>query len=159
VVYRLRIRSRLATDRPSLWAHASSMAGVNAELAPIHMSHPDGAAIGLDVPLGVPLFRSLVTLWGLVPLDLHEFALVGIQPGEGFHESSRSLLERRWVHRRTLVDVPGGVELTDELEFEPRLAGFLVARIIARTFTRRHARLRGLFAGRDAEPPRVEWLA
>jgi hypothetical protein len=159
VVYRLRISSRLGTDRRSLWAHASSMAGVNAELAPMHMSHPDGAAIAADVPLGVPLFRSLVTLWGFVPLDLHEFALVEIRLGEGFHESSRSLLERRWVHRRNLADVPGGVELTDELEFEPRLAGFLVARIIAHTFTRRHARLRGLFGGRDAGPPRVEWLA
>ena len=159
MAYRLRIQSRLGTDRQSLWVHASSMAGVNAELAPIHMSHPDGAAIAPDVPLGTPLFRSLVTLWGLVPLDLHEFSLVAIEPGEGFHESSRSVLERRWVHRRTLVDVPGGVELTDELEFEPRVAGFLVSRIIARTFTRRHARLRRLFAARDAEPPRVEWLA
>lgn len=155
----MRIRSRLTTDRASLWAHASSMAGVNAELAPMHMSHPDGAAIGPDVPLGVPLFRSLVTLWGVVPLDLHEFALVEIRPGEGFHESSRSLLERRWIHRRTLADVPGGIELTDELEFEPRLAGFLVARVIAHTFTRRHARLRRLFAGRETEPPRVEWRA
>ena len=157
MVYRLRIRSRLGTDRQSLWKHASSMAGVNAELAPIHMSHPDGAAIGADVPLGTPLFRSLVTLWGLVPLDLHEFALVAIQPGEGFHESSRSVLERRWVHRRTLVEAPGGVELTDELEFEPRIGGFLVARVVAMTFTRRHARLRRLFAGRDAEPPRADW--
>ena len=157
MVYRLRIRSRLATDRQSLWAHASSMDGVNAELAPIRMSHPAGAALGPDVPLGTPLFRSLVTLWGFVPLDLHEFALLEVHPGEGFHESSRSLLERRWVHRRTLVDAPGGIELTDELEFEPRLAGFLIARIIALTFARRHARLRRLFAGRDAEPPRVDW--
>jgi hypothetical protein len=94
-----------------------------------------------------------------VPLDLLVFALVEIRPGVGFHESSRSLLERRWIHRRTLADVPGGIELMDELEFEPRLAGFLVARVIAHTFTRRHARLRRLFAGRDAEPPRVEWRA
>ena len=159
MVYRLRIRSRLGADRQSLWSHASSMAGVNAELAPIHMSHPDGAAIAPDVPLGVPLFRSFVSLWGIVPLDLHEFALVSIQPGEGFHESSRSVLERRWVHRRTLVDAPGGIELTDELEFEPRLAGVVVARVIARTFRRRHERLRRLFAGRDADPPRVEWYA
>jgi len=63
VAYRLRIRSRLATDRRTLWAHASSMDGVNAELAPV-----------------------------------------------------------------------------------------------AGTFERRHARLRSLFAGRDAQPPRVEWL-
>jgi len=157
VVYRLRIRSRLATDRQTLWAHASSMDGVNAELAPVHMSHPADAAIGPDVPLGQPLFRSLVTLWRMVPLDLHELALVAVRAGEGFHESSRSLLERRWVHRRTLVDAPDGVELTDELEFEPRLLGPLVARVIGATFARRHARLRHLFVGRDTAPPRVDW--
>ena len=157
MTYRLRIRSRLATDRPTLWTHASSMDGVNVELAPMRMSHPAGAALGPDVPLGQPLFRSFVTLWGFVPLDVHEFGLVDIRPGESFHESSRSLLERRWVHRRTLVDAPDGVALTDELEFEPRLMGFLVARVIAATFVRRHARLRRLFAGRDTAPPRAEW--
>jgi len=133
------------------------MGGVNAELAPVHMSHPAGAVLGADVPLGQPLFRSLVTLWGLLPLDLHELALVDVRPGEGFHESSRSLLERRWVHRRTLADAPDGMELVDELEFEPRVLGPLIARIVAATFARRHACLRRLFAGRDAEPPRVYW--
>jgi len=157
VVYRLRIRSRLATDRQTLWAHASSMDGVNAELAPVHMSHPADAAIGPDVPLGQPLFRSLVTLWRMVPLDLHELALVDVHAGEGFHESSRSLLERRWVHHRTLVDAPDGVELTDEVEFEPRMLGPLVARVIGATFARRHAPLRRLFVGRDTAPPRVDW--
>lgn len=158
MTYRLRIRSRLATDRAALWAHASSMDGVNTELAPMHMSHPPDAALGTGVTLGRPLFRSVVTIWGVVPLDLHEFALVDVHPGRGFHESSRSLLERRWVHRRTLEDAPDGVELTDELEFEPRLLGFVVSRVIASTFERRHARLRRLFAGRDPGPPRVDWL-
>ena len=134
------------------------MDGVNAELAPVHMSHPAGAGIAPGVPLGRPLFRSVVTLWGVVPLDVHELGLVEVRPDEGFHESSRSVLERRWIHRRTLADAPGGVEITDELEFEPRVLGFLVARIVAATFERRHARLRSLFAGRDGEPPRVEWL-
>jgi hypothetical protein len=157
VAYRLRIRSHLATDRPTLWTHASSMDGVNAELAPMHMTHPAGAALTGDVPLGQPLFRSFVSLWGFVPLDVHEFGLVDVRPGEGFHESSRSLLERRWVHRCTLVEVPGGVELTDELEFEPRVLGFVVARVIAATFARRHAWLRRRFSGRDAAPPRAEW--
>jgi hypothetical protein len=134
------------------------MDGVNAELAPVHMSHPAGAAIRPDLALGRPLFRSVVTLWGVVPLDVHELGLVDVRHAEGFHESSRSLLERRWIHRRSLADAPGGVEITDELEFEPRVLGVLVARIVASTFERRHARLRRLFAGRDAAPPRVEWL-
>jgi len=134
------------------------MDGVNAELAPVHMSHPAGATIAPGVPLGRPLFRSVVTLWGLVPLDVHELGLVDVRPDEGFHESSRSVLERRWIHRRTLADAPDGVEITDELEFEPRILGFLVARIVAGTFERRHACLRRLFPSRDAGPPRVEWL-
>jgi hypothetical protein len=158
VTYRLRIRSRLATDRRTLWAHASSMDGVNAELAPVRMSHPAGAAIVPGVSLGRPLFRSVVSLWGLVPLDVHELGLVDVRPDEGFHESSRSVLERRWIHRRSLADAPDGVAITDELEFEPRILGFLVARIVAATFERRHACLRRLFGGCDAGPSRVEWL-
>ena len=134
------------------------MDGVNAELTPVRMSHPTGATIAPGVPLGRPLFRSVVSLWGLVPLDVHELRLVDVRPDEGFHESSRSVLERRWVHRRSLADAPDGVEIADELEFEPRILGFLVARIVAATFERRHARLRRLFPGRDAGPPRVEWL-
>lgn len=156
--YRFRIRSRLAADRDAVWRHASSMEGVNDELAPIRMSHPPGAVLTADVPLGQPLFRSVVSLGGLVPLDVHTFALVDVEPGRGFHESSRSWLERRWVHRRTLDDAPGGVEVVDELEFEPRVLGRVVARIVGVTFARRHARLRRLFAGLDADPPRVEWL-
>ena len=140
MTYRLRIRSRLATDRRTLWAHASSIDGVNAELAPVRMSHPAGAAIAAGVPLGRPLFRSVVSLWGLVPLDVHELRLVDVRPDDGFHESS------------------DGVEITDELEFEPRILGFLVARIVAATFERRHAGLRRLFVGCDAGPPCVEWL-
>ena len=140
MAYRLRIRSRLATDRRTLWAHASSMDGVNAELAPVRMSRPAGAASAAGVPLGRPLFRSVISLWGLVPLDVHELRLVDVRPEEVFHESS------------------DGVEITDELEFEPRIFGFLVARIVAGTFERRHACLRRLFPGRDAGLPRVEWL-
>ena len=48
--------------------------------------HPPGR-LSEDMPLGVRLFRSRVTLGGLIPIDL---------------QSSSSLLQRRWIHRRTL---------------------------------------------------------
>jgi hypothetical protein len=72
--YRLRVASRLDADAATVWAHAASMAGVNAELAPLRMSAPRQGRIE-EVPLGVVAFRSLITLYGVVPIDLHSLQL------------------------------------------------------------------------------------
>jgi hypothetical protein len=146
--YQIQLRSLLAADSATVWAHASTLDGVNAELAPLHMSGPRGIAIEL-APLGRPAFRSLVTLFRLLPLDLHELTLVEVAPGRGFHERSRSLLEARWIHKRSIDPVAGGCVVVDDLTFEPRVLGGLIRRIIARAFARRHAYLRKRFGTLD----------
>jgi hypothetical protein len=149
--YRLRVSSRLGADAATVWAHAASMAGVNAELAPLRMSAPGQGRIE-EVPLGVVAFRSLITLFGVVPIDLHSLRLVEVIPGRGFHEDSRSLLEARWVHKRQVEPDGAGCLVTDEVTFQPRLFGGLIRRMVAGAFARRHRYLRRHFRGVDAEP-------
>lgn len=143
---RLSFVSELVADRAAIWAHATTLDGVNEELAPLHMSGPRGVRLDAGVPTGRPLFRSLVTIARVIPIDLHELTLAHVDEGRGFRETSRSILEARWVHVRTLADMPsGGTILTDELELEPRLFALIVARIVRRVFERRHAVLRRKF--------------
>jgi len=143
---RIRVRSHLEASADVVWDHASSMDGVNAELRPVRMSAPPGLRLDASVPLGRPVLRSLVTLGGLIPLDLHELTLIEVRPGAGFVERSRTLLERRWEHRRHVEPHPaGGCTVEDDVTFQPRAARWLVRRIVARVFARRHAFLRRHF--------------
>lgn len=147
----IRVRSQLSASADEVWRHASSFAGVNSELSPVHMRAPKDAELGPDVPLGRPLLLSLVTLKGWFPLDLHELTLVEVEPGSYFHERSRSLLERRWEHRRRVTaDSAGGCSVEDDVTFEPRLLPWLVLRVVERIFARRHAHLRRRFGSSDS---------
>jgi ligand-binding SRPBCC domain-containing protein len=145
--------TRLAAPADEVWRHASSMAGVNAELAPIVMTYPDDHA---ELPaeltddlLGAPLFTSTLKLRG-VPFDRHELSLVEVEPGRSFQEDSRSRLNRRWRHRRTVTPAEGGCEVTDRLEVDPRLPGTgpLTRLLVARIFARRHRVLAARFGRR-----------
>jgi hypothetical protein len=139
------VSSTLRASPQTLWQHASTLRGVNQELWPLRLSGPDSTLLTRDIPLQQPVLRSVVSLLGVVMLDLHEFSLVHVTEGEGFHEHSRSLLERSWRHVRTIRQQPGGCVVTDELEFEPRLFPGLVGRIVRRVFEHRHAFLRRRF--------------
>jgi hypothetical protein len=141
----IRISSALRATPESVWKHAASLEGINEELWPVHMSGPSEPVLGPNVPLNQPLFRSVVSLLRVVVLDLHEFKLVRVDTGEGFHESSRSLLEKRWEHIRKITAEPGGCVLSDEVEYEPRLPPLLVAPLVRHVFERRHAFLRRKF--------------
>jgi hypothetical protein len=138
--------STLPVAADTVWRQASSFAGVNRELWPLHMSAPPGARLTADTPTGRVLFRSRLTLLRLLPLDLHSFGVAVVWPGRGFREQSHSLLQRRWVHTRTIAPIAADRCLVrDELEFEPRLLPALVTRVVHATFQRRHARLRVFF--------------
>jgi hypothetical protein len=141
----IRISSALRAAPQSVWQHTATLGGINQELWPVHMSGPQQTLLGPEVPLGEPLFRSVVSLLRVVVLDLHEFKLLRVNSGEGFHESSRSLLEKRWEHIRTITPEPGGCVVSDEVEFEPRLPSLLVTPLVRRVFERRHAFLRRKF--------------
>jgi ligand-binding SRPBCC domain-containing protein len=142
--------TRLAAPPDEVWRHAISMVGVNAELAPIRMSHPAGRTeLSDDVELGTPLFISTVRL-GPIPLDRHELTLVGLEPGRWFQEESRSRLHRVWRHRRTVTPDGAGCVVTDRLEVVPRLpgTGATTRLVVGSVFARRHRVLAARFGRR-----------
>jgi hypothetical protein len=135
--------SALAAPPGEVWRHATSMAGVNAELAPISMTYPPSLA---RLPeqvvagaLGAPLFTSTLRI-GPVPFDRHRLTLVEVEAGRWFQEDSRSLVNRRWRHRRTVTPTASGCEVTDRLEIDPRVPGSgpLTRWLVGRIFDRRH---------------------
>jgi ligand-binding SRPBCC domain-containing protein len=141
--------SNLAAPPDEVWRHATSMAGVNAELAPISMSFPTAYADLADLPagaLGTELFTSVLRV-GPVPFDRHRLTLTEVGPGRSFQEDSRSLLNRRWRHRRTVTPTEIGCQLTDRLEVDPRVpgAGPLTRWLVGRIFDRRHRYLVAAF--------------
>ncbi len=144
-VYRLRVASVLRAPVAAVWAHAVSPRGINEELFPVHMHLPDSFAVDAGVPLGVPLGRCLVTLFGVVPIDVHRLGLEQLEIGRAFHERSTSWLEARWEHRRTVDPAGEGCRVEDEVTFAPRMLARAVAPIIREGFARRHRVLRRRF--------------
>lgn len=142
----LSFTSALAASPEQVWEHASSLAGVNEELWPVHMSGGRSLRIDADTPVGQPLLRSVVSLFGVLPLDVHVLTLAEVWSGRGFRESSYSLLQRRWIHvRRIEAAEGGGSVLHDELRFEPRVLPRVSTHVIRQVFLRRHRRLRRKF--------------
>lgn len=142
---RLRFESTLRASPEEAWAWATSVAGVSAELRPLlRMTAPRGVEdlIGDVPPLGRPLFRSYVFLFGVVPFDRSDLTLVEFEPGRRFLEESPMLSLKLWRHERTIVAAGEGSSLTDQLEFEPRFAKAITAWFIRTIFTHRHAVLR-----------------
>ncbi|MFV8751838.1 hypothetical protein ACNOYE_14935 [Nannocystaceae bacterium ST9] len=147
----IHVHSRLAAPIAEVWAHASSMIGINRELMPIvRMTHPRETASLADVdavPLDQLLFRSWILLFGLIPIDRHMLRLRALDPPHGFHEDSWSWMQRRWQHRRTLAAIDETHTRVDDIvEFEPRFGGaWLLRPIYQRVFEHRHAVLRRRF--------------
>lgn len=139
------VTSRVAAPIDAVWAHASSMAGVNLELGPLVRMTVPRAARGLsleDAPLGDVAFRSVLLAFGVLPFDRHALRLVKVDPGRGFQERSTSMLQRRWDHDRTLVADGAGTLVTDRVTFAPRLGPAKpAAPLIEAIFRHRHRRL------------------
>jgi ligand-binding SRPBCC domain-containing protein len=144
-------QSLLAAPPDVVWAHVSTFEGVNDELRPLMRMTAPAHVRALDpseVVLGERIFRSWILLFGVIPVDYDDLALVALEPGRGFHERSRMLSMRVWEHERWLEpDGDSGCRIRDRLSFEPRLAGAgpLLERFIRMTFRHRHRRLRRRF--------------
>lgn len=146
--FTIEIASRLRATADEVWAHASTMEGVNAELAPwVRMTVPR-AARGkqlAELPPGREAFASVLLLLGFVPFDLHHLTLERILE-RGFVEESWSWLQRRWRHERSVEPLADGCMVTDCVTVEPRGApAWIVEPIVRRIFRARHDRLRQLF--------------
>jgi ligand-binding SRPBCC domain-containing protein len=137
------IESVLAASPDAVWAVVGTMDGVNAELGPwIRMTVPRHLA-GFRIeqaPLGETAFDSWVCFVG-IPFDRHSLRLERVEPRSGFDEASRSWLQARWNHSRTLTPTAtGGCVVHDRVEFEPRVS-FLAPfaeRVVRAVFRHRH---------------------
>jgi len=144
--------SELAAPAPDVWRHATSLAGINHELAPYLMmtAPPELREVALDaiqVALGEPLFASRALLFGIVPVERMQVTLVELEPGRRFVEQSALLALPYWRHERTVDAVGTGCRLRDALAFRApvAIAAPVLHRLLIALFTHRHRRLRALF--------------
>jgi ligand-binding SRPBCC domain-containing protein len=150
------ISSRLQATAAEVWAHATSMRGVNRELFPLaRMTHPR-EIVSLDaasVPLGRRIFRSWILAGGLVPIDYDDVTFIELEPGRRFLERSPMLSQRQWQHERVVEPLDGGSIVTDRVRFVPRVAALapLFLLVFRLAFRLRHRNLRRLFGGPGRE--------
>jgi ligand-binding SRPBCC domain-containing protein len=152
------VERRSIVDAPAdrVWRRVVTPEGINDELRPwMTMSMPRGAkSLTVDnVPVGTPVGRCWMRLFGVLPFDYDRLMIAELWPGRGFHEESTMLSMRRWRHERTLE--PDGEAKTvvhDRLTFELRAPLRLLTPIIAAgigaLFSHRHRRLRRRFGER-----------
>jgi ligand-binding SRPBCC domain-containing protein len=139
-------RSRIAAAPAVVWERVATRQGINDELMPLlAMTFPAEweRLDGNDITAGLTRFRSVLLLFGGLPIDLHRFAFLSVTPGQGFLECSSSLLHREWIHERRLAAVPGGTEITDRVHYQCRLPGLglVLQPVIRFVFRHRHRRL------------------
>lgn len=110
----------------------------------LRMSAPKGVKDIASFPFqpGVPMFRSWITLGGVLPIDFSDLTLLSLTPGVGFVEQSRMGSMKSWRHERRICPVESGCRVTDTLTFEPRFASRLSVALIRKFFTHRHNMLR-----------------
>ena len=142
--------SCLAAPPEVVWNRVKTMKGVNAELMPfVLMTYPAGQNEfdGSQLRLGLPYFRSVLLMLGVIPFDLHTFVLERLVPNQGFLERSSSLVHREWMHERRLEPVEEGTRITDRVVFCCRLPSlnFVFRPIVRFIFRHRHRRLRRHF--------------
>lgn len=139
-----------------VWERVVTPEGINDELRPwMTMSMPRGKQdLTVDtIPVGAPVGRCWMRLFGVLPFDYDDLMLAELWPGRGFHEESTMLSMRLWRHERTLqADGRSKTLVRDRLTFELRtplrLLGPIVAGGIGALFSHRQRRLQRHFGGR-----------
>lgn len=134
------------------------MAAVNAELWPlVRMTVPVAwrARPLAQWVTGRVLFRSVVLLFGWLPVDVHSLKLEHIDPATGFVEGSHSWMNRLWQHERRVLPTPCGCTVTDAVSVHSRIPGVatLLLPIYRGVFRHRHRRLRALYSAPRAAIP------
>jgi ligand-binding SRPBCC domain-containing protein len=150
------IEQQSIVDAPTeqVWARVVTPEGINDEIRPwMTMSMPRGAeSLTVDtVPVGTPIGRCWMRLFGVLPFDYDYLTIAELCPGRGFDEQSTMLSMRSWRHERTLEpDGEAKTVVRDRLTFELRgplrLLTPIVARGIGALFGHRHRRLQRHFA-------------
>lgn len=147
------VQSLVDAPTDQVWARVVTPEGINDELRPyLTMSIPRGAeSLTIEtIPIGSPIGRCWMRLFGILPFDYDRLMLVAVTPGRGFHEESTMLSMRQWRHERSLTPAESQTVVRDVLTFELRkplrpLTPVISAGIRA-LFGHRHRRLQRYFS-------------
>lgn len=146
-------QSVVAAPAEQVWQRVVTPEGINDELRPMTMSVPRGAkGMTVDtVPIGAPIGRAWLRLFGVLPFDYDRLSIAELEPGRRFREDSTMLSMRQWQHERTVT--PEGDTKTivrDRITFQTRaglrFAAPLIAAGLRALFGHRHRRLQRHFA-------------
>jgi ligand-binding SRPBCC domain-containing protein len=145
-------------DAPAdqVWARVVTPEGINDELRPwMTMSMPRGPeSLTVDnVPIGTPLGRCWMRLFGVLPFDYDRLMIAALEPGRRFDEQSTMLSMRRWRHERSVTpDGDSKAVVHDRITFQLRTllrpATPVVAVGLRALFGHRHRRLQRHFGSR-----------
>ena len=120
------IERQSVVDAPAeqVWARVVTPEGINDELRPwMTMSMPRGAeSLTVDnVPIGTPIGRCWMRLFGVLPFDYDLLKIAELQPGRGFREESTMGSMRGWRHERSVTpDGDGKAVVHDRITFQLR---------------------------------------
>jgi ligand-binding SRPBCC domain-containing protein len=152
------IERQSIVDAPAdqVWVRVVTPEGINDELRPwMTMSMPRGAeSLTVDnVPIGTPLGRCWMRLFGVLPFDYDRLMIAALEPGRRFDEQSTMLSMRRWRHERSVTpDGDSKAVVHDRITFQLRTplrpATPVVAVGLRALFGHRHRRLQRHFGSR-----------
>lgn len=144
------IESEVNAVKDVLWKHVTQMKNVNAELMPFaRMTYPQTMSeIGNEqVPLNRVLFKSVIVLFGFLPLDIHYLRIEKLDYGTAFFENSYSWQHHYWKHTRIISERNGKIFVKDEIHFAPRISflGNVLLPVYKLIFRNRHKNLKAAF--------------
>jgi ligand-binding SRPBCC domain-containing protein len=150
------IERQSVVDAPAeqVWARVVTPEGINDEVRPwMTMSMPRRAQ-GLtvdNVPVGAPIGRAWLRLFGVLPFDYDRLTIAELDPGRSFDEQSTMMSMRQWRHQRSVTpDGDAKTVVRDRITFELRAplrpATPIVAAGLRALFGHRHRRLQRHFA-------------
>jgi ligand-binding SRPBCC domain-containing protein len=150
------IERQSVVDAPAeqVWARVVTPEGINDEVRPwMTMSMPRGAQ-GLtvdNVPVGTPIGRAWLRLFGVLPFDYDRLTIAELDPGRSFDEQSTMMSMRQWRHQRSVTpDGDAKTVVRDRITFQLRAplrpATPIVAAGLRALFGHRHRRLQRHFA-------------
>jgi ligand-binding SRPBCC domain-containing protein len=142
-------------DAPAeqVWARVVTPEGINDEVRPwMTMSMPRGAkSMTVDnVPIGTPIGRAWLRMFGVLPFDYDLLTIAALEPGRSFDEQSTMMSMRTWRHQRSVTpDGDAKAVVHDHITFELRAplrpATPIVAAGLRALFGHRHRRLQRYF--------------
>jgi ligand-binding SRPBCC domain-containing protein len=154
------VESECLVDAPAdrVWQRVVTPEGINDELRPwMTMSMPRGGkSLTIDnVPVGEPLGRSWLRLFGVLPFDYDQLTIAALEPGRSFREESTMLSMSCWQHERSVIpsdtdrEADSKTVVRDRITFvlRPglRFATPMVAAGLRSLFAHRHRRLQRYF--------------